>query len=378
MQVAVLGAGYAGLAVARRLESALPEHVSLVVVDERDHHLVQHELHRVIRRPEMTDRITVPLGTVLDRASHRRDRVTAIDPDTGTVTLANGELAADYGALCLGATTAFYDLPGLADHALPLKTLAHARDIREAALTTMADGGRLVVGGAGLSGLQVAGELHALAVAEGTRDAVEIALLEQRDAVAPTFPEPFQRAVREELEDRDIDVRTETTVQGADANEVHLATGSLPYGTFVWTGGIQGSSAMGATRPTVRATLRLGDRMVAAGDAVRVVDRNGEVVPPSAQTAIGQARVAATNLSRLVDAARRDPTVFDPRLDQYVADPAGWIVSIGNGAVAQVGPTVLRGRAALVLKTTVGVGHLSSVGAVRSAAAFAVEEFGGG
>lgn len=376
MQVVVLGGGYAGLAVARRLESALPEDVSLIVVDQSDAHLVQHELHRVIRRPSIADRITVPLESVLDRADHEQDRVSSLDPDAGVAELGGGELAFDYGALCLGARTAFYDLPGLTEHAQPLKTLEHARDIRDAALSTIEASGRLVVGGAGLAGVQVAGELHALATAEGARDAVDIVLLEQRESVAPTFPDPFQRAVREELEHRDIDIRTGTTVRGADESAVLLADGTLPYDQFVWTGGIRGSDAMDGHRPEVRANLRLGERTVVAGDAARVVDRNGEIVPPSAQTAIGQARVAATNVSRLIEANRDAPAMFEPRLDQYVADPVGWIVSVGDGAVAQVGPTVLRGRAALALKTSVGIGHLSSVGAVREAAAFAVQEFG--
>ena len=51
MRVAVLGASYAGPTVARRLERRLPEEAALVVVDDSGTHLVQHELHRVVRRP---------------------------------------------------------------------------------------------------------------------------------------------------------------------------------------------------------------------------------------------------------------------------------------------------------------------------------------
>jgi len=46
MRVAVIGAGYAGLTLARKLQTALPDEATLVVVDESDSHLVQHELHR--------------------------------------------------------------------------------------------------------------------------------------------------------------------------------------------------------------------------------------------------------------------------------------------------------------------------------------------
>ena len=74
MRVAVLGAGYAGLTVARRLERRLPDGVELVVVDESDRHLVQHELHSLVRYPELTEAITLPLSEVLSGATVRQAR----------------------------------------------------------------------------------------------------------------------------------------------------------------------------------------------------------------------------------------------------------------------------------------------------------------
>ena len=65
MKIAILGAGYAGLTLARRLERTLPEEAELVVVNDRPDHLVQHELHRVVRRPALAEEITVPLEDAL-------------------------------------------------------------------------------------------------------------------------------------------------------------------------------------------------------------------------------------------------------------------------------------------------------------------------
>ncbi|MFB6308162.1 MAG: NADH dehydrogenase FAD-containing subunit, partial [Haloarculaceae archaeon] len=73
---------------------------------------------------------------------------------------------------------------------------------------------------------------------------------------------------------------------------------------------------------------------------------------------------------------RLDGGGFEPRLDRYEFDSPGWLVSVGDGAVAQVGPTVLRGRAALALKTSVGAGYLGSVGAVENAVDLVREELG--
>jgi len=386
MRVAVFGAGYAGLTLARELESSLPERVDLVVVDEDATHLVQHELHRVVRRPSLAEEIVVDLAAVLDRATVREATVTDIDTAAGVATLDAGdgekELSYDVGAVCLGAETNYYDLPGVAERATPLKRLADAEAVRADVLDavetgTTDDPARVVVGGAGLSGVQVAGELAALAREEGARDAVEVVLLEQEDDVAPNFPENFQRAVREELEARDVRVETGRAVASADEATITFADGATEdYDMFVWTGGIRGPDALRGERPVVRGDLRYEGGTFVVGDAGRIVDTDGEAVPASAQAAIREARVAADNVERLVDHELSDEGGFEPRLDGYRFDSLGWLVSIGDGAVAQVGPTVLRGRSAKALKTSVGAGYLSSVGAVENAADLVREEVG--
>ncbi|MFB6303185.1 MAG: NAD(P)/FAD-dependent oxidoreductase [Haloferacaceae archaeon] len=391
MRVAVLGAGYAGLTLANRLENLLPPDADLVVVDETGTHLVQHELHRLVRRPELVDAVRVPLDEVLDRATVRTARVGALDRETRTVHLdgatedgaAAGDPEAadwtrgdridyDYVAVCLGAETAFYGLPGVAEHAVPLKRIGHAERIREMALR----GGRLVVGGAGLSGVQVAGELVALAREEGI-DA-DVCLLERESSVAPTFPENFRAAVRDELEERGVTVRTGARVTAATADAVVLADDEeVPYDGFVWTGGIRGPDATDGDRPTVRGDLRLDRRTFALGDAARVVDGDGEPVPASAAAAVREARVAATNVVRLVEHALGDEGDFEPRLEAYRFDVPGWIVSVGDGAVAQVGPVVLRGGAARAMKATVGASHLGTVGDIERAVALIESELDG-
>ena len=370
MHVAVLGAGYAGVALARKLEDRLPD-ADLTVVDERDTHLVQHLVHRAVRYPGVADDLTVPFEDLFDRATHRQARVTGLDPDAGRAELSDGDLEFDIGAVALGAETNFYDIPGAEAHSTPLKRLEHAERIRERFREVCAAGGRAVVAGAGLSGVQVAGELAALAGEEGSDAAVT--LLEQEPTVAPAFPERFRRAVREELDDAGVDVRTGRTVTGVEDGTVAVGDGEgLAYDQLVWTGGITGSEPLGE-RPVVRANLRLGDATFAVGDAARVVDEDGEAVPASAQTAVREAGVAATNIERLVAHRRRDDGGFEPRLDRYEYTSLGWLVSVGDAAVAQVGPTVLRGEAAKTAKTTVAAGYLGNLGAVDRAMGYVQE-----
>ncbi|APW99909.1 NADH dehydrogenase [Halobiforma lacisalsi AJ5] len=387
MHVVVLGGGYAGLTLTRLLERSLPADAELTLVNETPDHLVQHELHRVIRRPELADAITVSLPAALDRASVRVARVEGIDRERRVVSLSSGRLEYDVAAICLGARTAYYGLEGVRDHSLPLKRLRHANRIRKRVREVCHgdyDGQtpRIVVGGAGLSGIQIAGELAELVREEGSR--ATITLIEQRERVAPNFPANFQRAVRDALEDQGVEVRTATAVQRADDDRVFLESDeTLPYDAFVWAGGIGGPDALEGERPTVGSDLRLDDRTFVVGDAARVVDADEEFVPASAQAAVREARTVATNVSRVVDGQL--DSEFDPEpdhppdggpdLESFRFESPGWIVSVGDEAVATVGSRVLTGRSAKALKASIGVGYLSGVGGVGNAADLASKEF---
>ncbi|MCT9096264.1 NAD(P)/FAD-dependent oxidoreductase [Haloarchaeobius sp. HME9146] len=379
MKVAVLGAGYAGVTLTKRLEKSLPDDVELVLVDDTGVHLIQHELHRVVRRPAVTDAITVPLSDVIDRATLRVGRVTEVDTDARTVFFADDtRLEYDVAAVCLGAETAFYDLPGVEAHATPLKRLEDANEIRADFFDVLeSEGdGQVVVGGAGLSGIQVAGELAELADEEDGD--VTVTLLEQLDSVAPSFPENFQNAVHDALVARGVHVRTGATVTEATDDEVRLAGADpIAYDQLIWTGGIRGPDALHGERPVVRSNLQLDGTTFVVGDAAKVVDDAGAAVPASAQSAIREAKVTGKNVERLVSHLRDgDSSDFQPRFERYTFESPGWLVTVGNGAVAQVGPSVFTGRAALTLKTTVGAGYLSSVGAIEEAVDLVNEELG--
>jgi NADH dehydrogenase len=369
MHVVVLGGGYAGVTLVRDLEGLLPADVDLTLVDERETHLVQHLIHRAIRKPDLEERLAIPFDRLSSWADHHQARITGLDRGSQTVETTDGTLSYDICAVCLGARTAFYGLDGVESHATPLKRLEHAAQIREGFQRVREQSGRVVVGGAGLSGVQTAGELAELAADADTDP--EVVLLEQADTVAPGFPEPFRDALADELDDRGVAVRTGTTVEGATAEALLLPDGEIPYDQFVWTGGITGQDALGE-RPEVRATLRRSDRVFALGDAARVVDAEGTAVPATAQTAVRQASTAATNVTRLVEHIQ-DGSGFEPRLERYRYESVGWAVSVGDGTVAQVGSKVIRGAPAHLLKTTIGSGYMSSVGAVSEAVQYALE-----
>ncbi len=377
MRVLVLGGGYAGVVAVSRLERRLPEAVELLLVDRRDTHLIRHELHRVIRRPEFADTIQVPFGRIFDRAEFVQGAVSAIEPESGSVRLEDGrQLDYDAALVCFGASPAYYGLEGVEEHGIPLHTTADAERIGSEMRMLLEDGtGQVVIGGGGLAGIQAAGEVAEIRRQSGGSD-LDITLVEQAPRLVPRFDSGFDRHLQDALSDLQVQFRTGAEIVDATADSVVLANGtSLQADLFVWTGGIGGRAAFEYERPQVRADLRIGERTFAAGDAVQIVDDNGSAVTPSAQTAIGAAGVAAANVGKAIE-ARRAGEPIRPRYDRYRDESFVWVVSVGDRAVAKVGPQMVTGRAAKALKSTVGVGYLSTAGSIRDAVTLAREEFG--
>lgn len=363
MRVLVLGAGYAGLVAAATIEHDLPEAAELVVVDETGEHLIQHEVHRVVRRPDLAEHLTVAVEDVLPDATVIADTVEDLEPATDKVSLAEeGDLEYDACAICLGAQTADHEHEGVAEYGQPLKRIAHANAIRSRFDTVVEDGGgEIVIGGAGLSGIQVAGELAALTSRLGLWDQTDIRLIEMADVVAPGFPDRLQEALTRQLRSVGVDIELGTAITDATEDTVRTDTDErIETDQFIWTGGIRGPTALDGERPQVRADLALDDRTFIAGDAARIIDGDGQRVPATAQAAVKAGEVCGRNLLRAVGAGPDRPA-------RFTFESLGWLVSVGDRAVAQVGPSVFTGRPARTLKASAGLRYLAELGAVREA-----------
>ena len=401
MHVVVCGAGYAGLAATRRLERSLPADVDLTLINETPDHVLQHELHRAIRSPSVVDDLTVSLPSLLDRTRVHVATVEKIDPQERVVHCSTGSIDYDVAVVALGAETAFLGLEDVRENALELKRRADPIGIRRRVLERIRDrstAGRVVVCGAGLSGIQVAGEIAALGRSLDADRSPTVTLLEQCDTVAPEFPESFREEIESALSDQGVDVRTETTVTGAADDAVHLdGDESIGCDVLIWTGGIRGSTATDRERQQVGPELRLDDRTFVCGDAARVTDDTGTRVPATAQTAIQQGWTVARNVTRLVDSIQsQDPARIDvetgevvtpesdspayptPIMEEYRYRSPGWTVSVGTETVAIVESRVLTGKPARVVKAGVIARYLARLGEVRKATRMARLELAGG
>jgi len=383
-QVVVLGAGYAGVGAVQRFADAVePGEAELTWISEHDYHLVLHEVHRVVRDPDVERSVALPIEDVKPpSAEFVRDRAVGVDVDERTVALDGGDTVDyDYLLVALGSRTAFYGIDGLREHSLTLKGLDDARRIHRAvdeaaAAATADDPAEVVVGGAGLSGIQTAGELAALRDDRGAP--IEVTLVEGLDQVFPGNDPEVQGALRKRLQERGIGILTGDFISKVDDDVVYLGGGEdvepteLGYDVLVWTGGITGpeeAAAIGVDRDERSHRIHAAsdfrtsdDRVLSIGDSALIEQGTDDVAPPTAQAAWQAAAVAGRNLARAV---RGEPL----RTWQY--EDKGTLVSVGEEAVAHdvagVPINTFGGPAATFLKKAVAARWIADAGSVRDA-----------
>ncbi|GAA0201726.1 NAD(P)/FAD-dependent oxidoreductase [Haladaptatus pallidirubidus] len=336
-KVVVLGAGYAGAGAIQQLEAELDD-ADITWVSDTDYHLVLHESHRVIRDPRVKDKITLPVHEVKSpNTRFVQDIVTGIDTDERTVELEDdSDLNYDYLLVALGSDTAFYGIPGMAENALTLKGLDDALEIhdqvKEAAKTASRnDPAKVVIGGAGLSGIQSAGEIAEYR--DKHRAPIDIYLVEAMDEIMPGQDPELQGTVKKHLLEKDINILTDDPITEATEEEIQFDEGeALDYDVFVWTGGVTGRKALNDcnldnqhNRVTTEANFQTSDdRVFAIGDSA-IIDQGENPAPPTAQAAWQAAEVVGENIAREI---RGQP------LKTWTFNDKGTVISIGDDAVA--------------------------------------------
>ena len=386
-QVVVVGSGYAGAGAIKRLENELDAGVDLTWVSDQDYHLVLHEAHRCIRDPSVESKITIPVDDIKSPSTEFvTGRVTDVDVDDRVVELEHDEIGYDYLLLGIGSGTAFFGIDGLQEHAHELKSLDDVRaihaDVETAAeAASRDDPAQVVVGGAGLSGIQTAGEIAEYR--DEHNAPIDVTLVEGLDEVFPGNDAELQGALRSRLETRDVGIRTGEFISQADAEAVYLGGDEddpgeeLPYDVLIWTGGITGHDEVHGVeleqddrshRVHAESDFRTSDeRVFAVGDAALVDQGEDTVAPPTAQAAWQAAEVAGENVARAVEGRP---------LKTWRHDDKGTVVSVGDDAVAhgvklpglgKLPVNVFGGPAARNLKKAIAARWIADVSSMRDA-----------
>ncbi len=377
--VVVLGAGVAGVKIVKELQGRLPGSWRLVLVDENDYHQYLYRIHKVCNVDYLEEDIVVPLGKVidLDETEFRRVKVESVDPGRSLVVTEEGEMGYDLLAVCLGSHPAYFGIEGISEHSLTLGSYEQALEIRSKILQLFTEAKetaapvKIVIGGGGFSGVELAGELLdwlPLLYEENGLVPQEklLTVVEAFPSILPGWEKSLSLDAKRYLEGKGAEFVFNDPVTRVKEHSLETRSGLvLKHDLFIWTGGVEYDPACGlgfevnGRRIAVDGFCRAvgHEGVFVAGDSACAVDSGGRPQPPSAHIAMAQGEVVAHNILA---------HVIGGRMEEYRFERAGEIVTLGRSyAVGVLFGFKFRGLLARLLKRMVHYWYVATVGGLR-------------
>ncbi|MFE1952825.1 NAD(P)/FAD-dependent oxidoreductase [Streptomyces sp. NPDC059524] len=357
-RILIVGGGFAGMECAHKLEKELePGEAVLKLISPTDHQLYLPLLPHVASGVLTPQSVAVPLRRMVRRASIIPGGAVGVDPQAKAVVVRkiNGETIVeryDHLVLTPGSVTRQFDIPGIDEYAVGMKTLAEAAWIRDhviaqldlaAASSDPAEREarlQFVVVGGGYAGTETAAYLQRLTTAAVKRyqglDPRQIKwhLVDVAPKLMPELGERLGDKAMEILQKRGLHISLGVSVAKVTADTVTLTDGrELPCHTLIWTAGVAPSpliATLGAETNrgrlvvTPELTVPGLDGVFALGDAAAVPDivkGDDAICPPTAQHAMRQGWAAARNV---LAAVRGTP------LTPYRHKDLGLVVDLGG------------------------------------------------
>ncbi|HTY36363.1 MAG TPA: NAD(P)/FAD-dependent oxidoreductase [Bacteroidota bacterium] len=383
--IVIIGAGYGGITAALRLAHLFRTTAGyrILLIDRNPYHTLKTQLHEAaVHKSE----VTIDVGRIIRKQAitFQLGAVTTLDLVRRIVEVGGVHIRYEYLVLAIGSQANFYNIPGLEENALPLQSASDAQKIYDRISVLCAAAAaetdrvkrkemlRFVIGGGGLSGIEMAGELVDHVVSSAINYGLppgepEVMIVEGADDILPASAPHLRDSTRLKLLSKGVSVLTRTRVVGVSAEEVILSTGErVRCKTLVWTGGIRVSEiaresgfAIGesgrilvneylqsVTSPNVYA---IGDNALAINPATK------KPVPAAAQFALQQGRLVAENLFAAATGKLQMP---------YLPKVWGEVISLGRhlavGWIALPGIRKLKfvGFLASLVKTAIKEKHI--------------------
>ena len=329
-RVVVVGGGYAGVKALAELSRYRDLEVTLL--DRSRLHYLQPETHEFIAGKTLIEEVALDLQKFANRF-HESIRFLArevirFDYANQTLHLSDDTtLTYDYLIVAVGSRTFFpSQIAGIDQHTVDIKTLAGALKFRQHFEMMLAkqmshensDPYRIIVGGAGLSGVEIIAEMAHRARALGVGpEKMQFTIVEPLETVLPGMDPYLIKATNDRFDELGIERIHGHFIKEVQNGVITLGEMTLPFDMFIFAAGIvaeevrddQGLSRNRRGQFEVDRYLRMEgvENVFFAGDVAQLVDRKGNYLAPTSQIAKQSARCAVENVARSVGHVRLLP-----------------------------------------------------------------------
>lgn len=399
--IVILGAGFGGIRAARRISKKLKrlkltDKYRLVLIDRNKYHTYTPLLYEAATTSKETanycklkEVVAFPIEEIIKKmpVDFINNSVVEIDVKSQKISLADKKtMSFDYLIISLGSETNYFDIAGLEANALPIKTFKDALEIRNRILDAMhnkKDSVRVVIGGGGSTGVELAGEIKEwlCELQEEIRQCTaEVIIVEAASTILNGFEKSIINKAESRLKKLGVEIKTDNPIVKADKDAIFLKSGEqVPYDVLIWTGGVK-ASHITYTLPLKReegkkqilATeqmeclpetpdLKIYGKIYGIGDAVCYFDPvTKKPIPKVARAAIIQADIASHNI--IEDIKLKEKIEKQVKYQIYKPKQYPYVIPVGGKyAIAKIGPFIISGFLGWVFKGLVELNYLLSI-----------------
>lgn len=336
-RVLILGGGFGGIYAAMELDRILARDrdVKITLVNRENFFLFTPMMHEVAAGDMAITNIVAPIRQLLKRIDFLQGDVQAIDLSAKQVTVLHCSgrerdlLQYDYLLMALGSTTNFFNLPGVEENVVTMKSLNDAINLRNLLIASLEEAefdasvGRqkplltYVVAGAGFAGVETVAALN-----DFVRDAlkfyphlreemVRVVLVDLIPNVLPELGEELGQYAGKKLAQRKVELSLNTKIVGYSERGLEFEGGDFIRAVLVvWTAGVRAPSLVkdltckiekGKTVVNEFLEVEGADGVWSLGDCAMAIDpQTQKPYPPTAQHATRMATTAARNIASAV------------------------------------------------------------------------------
>ncbi len=358
--IVILGGGFVGLVLARKLVEAgvVGKSCEVTVIDKSSSHTYTPWLYEVSSgylsrndgrkgRCKLYTSASVPFAGIpgYRHVRFRHEAITSVDFQSKSVFLADG-LTVRYSILiiALGTESNYFGIPGLPEHCSPLKSASDAVDIERQVRDLLVDASpdnkkHISIIGAGPTGVEFVGELmmsirKLVERGELMAGSVKVSLIDRKCPLG-AFPDSLTQLATKRLEKLGANVMCNLAVMSANDKALVLRdvagdTMTHPCDLVIWSGGVMPVSVIktlglpmdpkGKILVDPMFAVKGIENVYCAGDCASLMNPlTNSVEPMTAQSGIAQAKWIAKNLTAQLCGHSMKPYPFKKRWDSLIA-----------------------------------------------------------